>query len=230
MILVLENEVDEEERYLVDEITRYLPEYEVYDYAWNGGNPELGDVDGVVIGGSTAGVYEEDEQAWIREQKEFVRKLLEQRIPTLGICFGHQIVNEALGGTVEYTGVRRANLVEAELGDDPLFDGVSPVVPVLHSDKVTRTGDRMETVASVGYYENFATRHRDAPVWTVQYHPEFTPRVKHHGNGWTENTLSFEESTATRTLSNFYSLAKVTGHHTPKFASDGGTVDETRTD
>jgi GMP synthase (glutamine-hydrolysing) len=208
MILVLENEVDLEERYLVDEMTRYLPRSEVYDYAREGGQPDLSEVDGVVVGGSTAGVYEEDENRWMREQKELIRELVERRVPVLGICFGHQIVNDALGGTVEYSGVRRAELVSANLGDDPLFDGVSDVVPVLHSDFVTETGEGMEVVGTAEYYDSFATRHRDAPVWTVQYHPEFTPNVKHLGNGWSENHLSFGDSTATRTLENFYALAK----------------------
>jgi len=207
MILVLENEVDPEERYLVDEITRYLPEHDVYDYARRGGQPDLSAVDGVVAGGSTAGVYEADEHGWMREQKRLIRRLVDNGVPTLGICFGHQIVNDALGGEVEYTGVRRANLVNADLGDDPLFDGVTGVVPVLHSDRVTETGDGMEVVGTADYYDAFATRHRDAPVWTVQYHPEFTPRVKHLGNGWTDNSLSFRDSTATRTLRNFSALA-----------------------
>jgi GMP synthase (glutamine-hydrolysing) len=208
MILVLENEVDLDERYLVDEMRRHLPESDVYDYACEGGQPDLGEVDGVVVGGSTAGVYEEDDYPWMTEQKELVRELTEKSVPTLGICFGHQIINEALGGSVEHTGVRRANLVRAELGDDPLFDGVSDVVPVLHSDRVTETGDGMEVVGTAEYYDAFATRHREAPVWTVQYHPEFTPKVKHLGNGWEENHLSFDDSTATRTLENFHELAK----------------------
>lgn len=208
MILVLENEVDLDERYLVDEITRYLPEHEVYDYAREGGQPDLRDVDGVVVGGSTAGVYEAEDHGWMREQKRLIRELVDERVPTLGVCFGHQIVNDALGGSVEHTGKRRAHLVRADLGDDPLFKGVSDVVPVLHSDRVTETGDRMDVIGTAGYYESFATRHRDAPVWTVQYHPEFTPRVKHLGNGWTDNHLSFEDSTATRTLRNFASLAE----------------------
>lgn len=208
MILVLENEVDLEERYLVDEMRRHLPEAEVYDYTREGGQPDLGGVDGVVVGGSTAGVYEEQQHGWISEQKELVRELVERRVPTLGICFGHQIVNDALGGRVEHTGERRANLVRAELGDDPLFDGVNDVVPVLHSDRVTETGDGMEVLGSTEYYDAFATRHRDAPVWTAQYHPEFTPNVKHLGNGWEDNHLSFDDSTATRTLKNFYELAK----------------------
>jgi GMP synthase (glutamine-hydrolysing) len=210
MILVLENEVDLEKRYLVDEMRRHLPESEseVYDYAREGGQPDISEVDGVVLGGSTAGVYEEERYRWIEEQKDLVRGLVERRVPTLGICFGHQIVNDALGGSVEYTGERRANLVRAELGDDPLFDGVNEVVPVLHSDRVTETGERMNVIGEAEYYDAFATRHRDAPVWTVQYHPEFTPNVKHLGNGWSENELSFEDSTATRTLENFYALAK----------------------
>ena len=209
MILVLENEVDLDERYLVDEMTRHLPEAKVHDYAREGGrNLDLSAVEGVVVGGSTAGVYEEDDHRWMKEQKELIRELVARDVPTLGICFGHQIINDALGGSVEYSGVRRANLVRAELGDDPLFDGVSDVVPVLHSDMVTETGEGMEVVGSADYYDAFATRHRDAPVWTVQYHPEFTPRVKHLGNDWTDNELSFAESNATRTLRNFYELAK----------------------
>jgi len=208
MILVLENEVDLEERYLVEEMRRHLPESEVYDYAREGGQPDLSEVDGVVVGGSTAGVYEDEKHRWIEEQKELLRELVERRVPTLGICFGHQILNEALGGSVEHTGERRANLVRADLRDDPLFEGVNEVVPVLHSDRVTETGEGMEVIGEAEYYDAFATRHRNAPVWTVQYHPEFTPNVKHLGNGWSENELSFGDSTATRTLGNFYALAK----------------------
>jgi GMP synthase (glutamine-hydrolysing) len=210
MILVLENEVDLDERYLVDEITRYLPEHEVYDYAREGGNPDLAGVEGVIVGGSTAGVYEADDHGWMRDQKRLVRELVDRRVPTLGVCFGHQMVNAALGGSVEHTGKRRAHLVRADLGDDPLFDGVSDIVPVLHSDRVTEMGDRMRVIGTADYYDAFATRHRDAPVWTVQYHPEFTPRVKHLGNGWTDNHLSFDDSTATRTLRNFARLARDT--------------------
>lgn len=227
MILVLENEVDLDERYLVDEMTRHLPESEVYDYARKGGQPDLGDVDAVVIGGSTAGVYEEDDHRWMKEQKELVRELVESRVPTLGICFGHQIVNDALGGSVEYSGERRANLVRADLGDDPLFDGVGSVVPVLHSDFVTETGEGMEVVGSAGYYDAFAARHSEAPVWTVQYHPEFTPRVKHLGNGWEENQLSFEDSTATRTLRNFYALAKRESRTVSANTNAGGVASRT---
>ena len=67
----------------------------------------------------------------------------------------------------------------------------------------------MRVIGSVEGYENFATRHRNAPVWTVQYHPEFTDRLKSRIRadfGWTENRHSFEDVTAARTLSNFAQL------------------------
>ncbi len=210
MMLVLENEVDLSYRYLVDEITRYLPEHEVYDYAREGRAPDadLSGVDGVVVGGSTAGVYERDEHPWMRDQIEFIQEAVDAEVPILGICFGHQIVNHALGGEVEHSGRRHAELVEADLGDDPLFTGVEDVVPVLHGDKVVEAGDEMEVIASADYYERFATRHRRRPVWTVQYHPEFTRRVEDQGEGWTRNHLSFDDSTATKTIENFARLAR----------------------
>ncbi|MFP4632202.1 MAG: type 1 glutamine amidotransferase [Halobacteriales archaeon] len=209
MMLVLENEVDLDYRYLVDEITRYLPEHEVHDFARDRRPPEVDhdEVTGVVVGGSTAGVHEAADQPWIEREAEYVRSLVADGVPVLGICFGHQLVNHALGGTVRPGDQRHANLVRVELDDDPLFSGVDDVVPVLHSDFVVEPGDEMRTIATTEYYDHFATRHESAPVWTVQYHPEFTPRVEHLGMGWTENHLSFEDSTATRTLANFHELA-----------------------
>ena len=209
MILVIENEVDLEYRYLVDEITDYLPGSRVYDYVQGeGGHPKLTDVDGVIIGGSTAGVYETDKYGWIEDEKALIRQLAERDIPTLGICFGHQIVNSAFGGEVINTGNRKSYLVNAEFTDDPLLRDVKPVVPVLHSDRVTRKGEGMEVIGESGYYDNFATKHQDAPVWSVQFHPEFTKRVEHKGDGWTRNHLSFDESNSPKTIKNFAELSE----------------------
>jgi len=72
-----------------------------------------------------------------------VRELIERETPTLGICFGPQLVNDALGGRVEHRGVR-AGLAAAEFDDDPLFEGVPPVVPAVHGDIVVEAdGDRL---------------------------------------------------------------------------------------
>lgn len=193
MILVVENDVDTERGSFVDEIVRLLPEAEVYDMVERGAAPSLAGVDAVVLGGSKASVYEDDDHAWMGVERAFVRRLVRDRIPTLGICFGHQIVNDALGGTV-VEDATRMRLVRAGLGADPLFDGIEPLVPALHSDVVTDPGRGMRTIATADYSDHFATRHRTAPVWTVQFHPEYTPRLRHLVDAWTDTDRAFEEA------------------------------------
>ncbi|WP_255196848.1 type 1 glutamine amidotransferase [Halorarius litoreus] len=209
MILVLENEVDPEVRYFVDELTEYLPDHRVYDYVAAGTRPDIDDVDAVIVAGSTAGVYEAADHAWIDDEAAFVRDLVSMGMPTLGVCFGHQLVNEALGGRVEHRGFTN-ELVEVELADDPLFEGVSSVLPAVHGDHVVSTGDGMELIASAPHNRAFATRHRDAPVWTVQFHPEFTEVLCEPIRadfGWQENEYDFADVTGQRVLSNFTRLA-----------------------
>jgi len=210
MLLVVENEVDPKTRYFVPEIVRHLPaEVTVHDAVADGGQPSLRGIDGVVLAGSTAGVSDAADRPWIGAEREFVRELFDRRLPTLGICFGHQLVNDALGGCVEHRGLR-AELVDAELRDDPLFESVSSTIPAVHGDAVVKAGDGMESIASIDGYEFFATRHADAPMWTTQYHPEFTARLRKHIErdfGWRENDHSFEDVTASRTLSNFARIA-----------------------
>ncbi|SFR35530.1 type 1 glutamine amidotransferase [Halogeometricum limi] len=217
MILVLENEVDPETRYFVPEIRRHLEAagatVRVDEYADHGGRPDaLSTADAVVVSGSTAGVYETDDYPWMNDLRELVSELVREEIPTLGVCFGHQLVNDALGGAVEHRGLR-AGIEPVRFADDPLFDGVGTRVPLVHGDFVTELGDGMEAIASADYYPNLASRHRDAPLWTVQYHPEFTaslfPAIE-EDFGWPEDPAhrDFGGVTPERTFENFVRLAE----------------------
>lgn len=203
MILVLDDEVRSDYRYLAPEIEHFLPtaEYEVYvDEPFE---PDLGAYDGVVISGSTASAYDEAEVDWIEPQTELVRRCVRENVPLLGVCFGHQLVNQALGGRV-VGDQRRATFVEMEqVADDRVLDGVDDVVPVLHADLVAERGEGMIATARTDYSENFCTRHESAPIWTVQFHPEFTERVVDNPDDWDPGEHSFEECNATRVLSNF---------------------------
>lgn len=207
-LYVVRNEVDPECEYHCDAVAAQFPTAEEVDFV-AGERVPLDETDGVVLTGSTAAVYESDSHNWIAEQKTLVHHLVERAIPTLGVCFGHQVVNSALGGTVENIGTT-ATLVEARLTDDPLFDGVDPVVVALHGDVVTEPGRNMEIIASADHAHVFGTSHQTAPLWTVQFHPEIS--AEHRDDlvadfGWQTEKFSFEDVTAERIFENFVSLA-----------------------
>ena len=208
-LYVVRNEVDPDCEYHCDALAAGFPTAEEVDFV-AGERVPLDEADSVVLTGSTAGVYEAEDRPWIAEQEALVRELVEREIPTLGVCFGHQVVNSALGGSVERVGTT-AGLVEATLADDPLFDGIDPVVVSLHGDAVTELGEGMAVIASAPHARVFGTRHRTAPLWTVQFHPEITAAhldaiVEEFD--WDAGGHSFEDVTAGRIFENFRALVR----------------------
>lgn len=206
MILVLDNEVRPEYRYLGPEIAHFTPDSAYHVLVEEPDHPPLEEFEGVVLSGSTDSVYEEDHGEWFDAALEVVDRCLEDAIPLLGVCHGHQLINYALGGAVEEDR-RRATFVEmTDYRDTGVLEGVNPVVPVLHSDLVTELGEGMASVARTDYDPNFCSIHREAPVWTVQFHPEFTERVADRGSDWNPGAHDFAEVNATRVLKNFAAL------------------------
>ncbi len=206
-IHVVRNEVDPSHEYHCDALADRFPEAETIDYP-DGERVPIGETDGVVLTGSTAGVYESNEYDWIAEQETLVRDLVEREIPLLGVCFGHQIVNTALGGVVEHVGTEAA-LVEAELATDPIFADVDPVVVSLHGDEVIEVGEGLEVIAAADHAPLFGTRHRSAPVRTVQFHPEITADLRQQllaDFQWEEREFSFEDVHAESVFENFRKL------------------------
>lgn len=208
MIAVLDTEVQPEYRYLGPEIAHHIPDADYRVFVDDPTLPNLDEIDGVVLSGSTASVYADSHGEWLEAEMEIVERCIEEKVPLLGVCFGHQVVNVALGGTVEEDS-RRATFVEIDYdGDDAVLEGVGSVVPVLHSDLVTELGEGMVSTASTDYNPYFCARHEEAPLWTVQFHPELTARVADEPSDFDPGEYTFDQINAVQVLQNFADICE----------------------
>ncbi len=137
------------------------------------------EADGWVITGSEHGVY--DDLPWIEPMKAFLRRCLAERVPVVGICFGHQILAEAMGGRVEKSskgwtlGVQDYDVAYRPGWMTDLPDHFS--VGAMHQDQVIEKPEGATILARSPScpYAALAYGDPEAPLAvTVQPHPEFT--------------------------------------------------------
>ncbi|AKU91888.1 glutamine amidotransferase-related protein [Vulgatibacter incomptus] len=133
---------------------------------------------GAIITGSPSGVR--DEAPWMERLSVWALGAADGGLPILAVCFGHQLLGEALGGRVEAS-PRGWELgsVEVDLSpegrDDPLFDGLPPrlVVGATHRDELVRppSGLGARRLASNAHspWQAFSAGPR---IRAVQFHPE----------------------------------------------------------
>lgn len=123
------------------------------------------DADGWLLTGSRHGAYED--HAFIPPLEDFIRAAYAEAVPMVGICFGHQIIAQALGGKVEkFAG---GWSVGAKTYD---FDGTELTLNAWHQDQVTRLPEGAKVVGRNEFCENAALIY-PGRAFTVQPHPEF---------------------------------------------------------
>ena len=100
---------------------------------------------------------------------------LAQRVPTLGVCLGHQAIVEAFGGEIGQA-KRLVHGKPSEISHDGrgLFEGLPQPFEAgrYHSLAATQIPDCLEVSATCGDDEVMGVRHRELPVDGVQFHPE----------------------------------------------------------
>ncbi len=123
--------------------------------------------DGWLITGSRHGVYED--HPWIAPLEQFIRDAYAAHVPLVGICFGHQIVAQAMGGKVErFAGGWSVGPTDYD------FEGETITLNAWHRDQVVEKPGNATVIASNDFCANAALLYDDR-VLTVQAHPEFRP-------------------------------------------------------
>lgn len=134
--------------------------------------------DGWITSGSRRSAYEDE--GWIHALSDFIRTAAEERRPQVGICFGHQLIAQSLGGEVAPAeigwgvGVKEFDLVARAPWMQPPADAFR--ILMSHKDQVRRLPDGAELLASAAYCPVGAYRVEDH-VFCVQGHPEFVPEL-----------------------------------------------------
>lgn len=136
--------------------------------------PESPEVcDAWLITGSANDAY--DTLPWIDALKRFVVELDKAKKPLVGICFGHQLIAEALGGRVEkFSGGWCLGNHEYQVSEPSaeLFSLERFRINVIHQDQVVVKPARANWLASSDHCQ-FAALSYDDHILTMQGHPEF---------------------------------------------------------
>ncbi len=100
--------------------------------------------------------------------------IFELGVPTLGICYGMQLMARDLGGAVERTGASEFGKAELEAGESELFHDLPPeqTVWMSHRDSVTAPPAGAEVTASSPSTPIAAFEDRERRLYGVQFHPE----------------------------------------------------------
>ena len=130
---------------------------------------------GIIIFGSASSVTER--VGWQHRLEMWLMPAMKRGIPTLGICYGHQMIAHMFGAKIEYrypdqfkmTGFREVPFQNSRLWTQDMGELV-----ISHNEVVASCPAEMKVIASTETVAIEALEHISLPIWTLQAHPEAT--------------------------------------------------------
>jgi len=153
----------------------------VYDARDQNPLPALANFQGVIITGSHA--MSTDCEPWSERLLPYIKEMLATNTPTLGVCYGHQLIAKALGGEIDFhpegpqAGSTEITLTDAGKADRLV--GESPEtfkVNVGNSQRISKLPNEAIVLAGNDFEPHQAVKFGEA-MWGLQFHPEFNRSV-----------------------------------------------------
>lgn len=136
---------------------------------------ELEHIDGIIILGSASNITTPEH--WHKELIDFVIPHLEKQVPTLAICFGHQLMAHHFGCTIgfhstqqeKFDGIRKVSFKQDLWRES--FNNLFPM-PYAHQQIVTTVSEQFDVIAQTDELAYEGLKHKTLPLWSLQGHPE----------------------------------------------------------
>jgi GMP synthase (glutamine-hydrolysing) len=142
---------------------------------------EIEQFSGLIISGSPANVP--TREPWIVATERWLESAVRARTPIFGICFGHQLLAQALGGLVTRNprGAELGTVSLQVVAADPLLPDTLPsfAVNMAHLDTVARLPPGARVLGRT-VRDEYAAVYFGERAWGVQFHPEMDAEIAEH--------------------------------------------------
>ena len=162
--------------------------------------PSLDGYDAMVVMGGPMDVWEEDVHPWLVPEKAAIAEAVREReMPFLGVCLGHQLLADALGGEVGAMPSPEVGILDVELtGEglrDPVIGSAPPSFKALqwHGAEVTRLPEGGVALARSPVCPVQAFRVGES-AFGIQYHVELTDATVHEWGEIPEYAAALERT------------------------------------
>ena len=131
----------------------------------------LSSVKGIIFSGGPMSVRD-------NKNMPFSKAILDMNVPMLGICYGHQLIAQLLGGEVNQESVKEYGISNLKVikNDSPLLKNIPEKsrVWMSHGDNVSKLPNGFKTIASTSDCEFAAIENSERKIYGIQFHPEVT--------------------------------------------------------